>query len=271
MPFFNSGKIRLYFEERGAGVPLIFLHGFSLDRRIWQGQTDYFAEKYRVIVCDARGHGKSDAPETDYAREDRVTDLLNLAEHLSLPQFHLTGHSMGGGDALSFAIDYQDRLLSLTLNAAVAAGWRPSKRFRDYTDVARGKGIGEARRQWIDSVLSNYDKKNAKLRKRLETIMLDFSGSPWLDPMKGKYPKRDDLGLAGRLKVPTMIIVGRRDIFFRPLAEQLHQIIPGSQLEIMPEAGHMVNLESPAGFNSILEKFLAEAGGQNFPSGTQDA
>ncbi len=258
MPFFNSGKQKLYYEESGTGVPLIFLHGFSLNGRMWKGQVDYFSGKYRVIAYDARGHGKSDSPETGYSREERAGDLMNLAVSLGLPQFHLVGLSMGGGDALCFAVEHQDRLLSLTLVATVASGYTPTVQLNDYTAVLREKGLVEAKRMYIESSLSRYGKQHEKIKVELEMMMNEFSGSYWLDPMMGKYPKRDDVLLSARVRIPTLIVAGKNDISWMPLAKILNEKMLDSRLKLLSGVGHMVNLEAPEIFNKILEEFLTE-------------
>ena len=260
MSYFDSGNVRIYFETAGKGVPLVLLHGFSLDRRMWNRQADYFARDYTIIMPDARGHGLSGTPPTDYAREDRTRDIENLIDHLELGRFHLLGFSMGGGDALAYAIDHPERLLSLTLVGTVAAGWKPPKRFRDFSDSAREKGIEETRRKYMESILSYYEKRQSHLKDEMSRMMLDFSGMPWLDPMKGKYKKRDDINLCRNVSVPTLLIVGQHDIFFRPLAEQLHKLIGNSRLEVIKNAGHMVNMEKGEDFNSIVGTFLKGAG-----------
>nr|MBN2277101.1 alpha/beta hydrolase [candidate division Zixibacteria bacterium] len=257
MPYCKSADVNIYYEIHGSGLPLMFLHGFTLDGRMWRDQVDYFKERYRVIICDARGHGRSEAPETGYAREDRAGDIHKLADLLNLTKFHLIGLSMGGGDAVSFAIDQQERLLSLTLAATVVSGWMPSKRYHDFSREAKEKGCDAALRDYMQATLGYYDKRHPALKKRLHEIMSDFSGGPWLDPMKGKYPKRDDLALVSGLEIPILIMAGQHDIYFRPLAERLHHLIKNSRLEILKDVGHMVNLENPAEFNKILETFLS--------------
>ncbi|MFH2037639.1 MAG: alpha/beta hydrolase [Candidatus Zixiibacteriota bacterium] len=257
MPFIKSNSVKIYYEVVGSGDPVIFLHGFSLDRTMWKDQVESFSKDYQVFAVDARGHGKSDAPETGYAREDRAEDILNLANELGLEKFHLVGFSMGGGDALSFAIDHQDRLMSLTLIGTVAAGWVPRKKFRDFSSVARENGIESARTLYIKSSLSHYETRNREIKEKLEKMMTGFSGKSWTDPKKGKYLVRDDLRLSSLLELPVLIIIGQHDIFFRPLAEQLNESIFESKLEIVKDTGHMVNMETPEKFNKLLSDFLA--------------
>lgn len=260
MPFVDSDGVRLFYAKRGRGEPLMFLHGFGLHHKMWADQIDYFADNYLTLGPDARGHGRSDSPPSNHARENRVGDIHAIMKHLKLAKIHLVGLSMGGGDALAFAIDHPDRLHSLTLAGTVAAGWRPVKRYKDYSDLARSKGVEYVKERFIKSALSYYDKRNYNVKMRLNEIMHDFDGVYWLDPMKGKYPIRDDLESTPNLMVSTLIVVGQHDIFFRPLAEKLAGLIPESRLEIIKESGHMVNMEKPDEFNTVLEGFLEDIG-----------
>jgi pimeloyl-ACP methyl ester carboxylesterase len=260
MPFVESDGVRLFYAKCGKGEPLMFLHGFGLHHEMWADQIDYFAKRYMTIAPDARGHGRSDSPPSNHARENRVDDILAIIEQLELTRIHLVGLSMGGGDALAFAIDHPDRLYSLTLAGTVAAGWQPVKRYKDYSDSAKNKGVEYVKEKFIKAALSYYDKRNYNVKTRLNEIMHEFDGVYWLDPMKGRYPIRNDLELAAHLKVPTLIVVGQHDIFFRPLAEKLAGLIPDSHLEIIKDSGHMVNMEKPDEFNAVLEEFLNEIG-----------
>lgn len=256
MPYAESDGVKIYYEIKGEGEPLVFLHGFGLNRKMWQYQIDYFSQKYMTIAIDARGHGKSDSPVTDHAREHRVSDTLNVINHAKLDRVHLIGLSMGGGDALSLAIDHPDRLLSLTLAGTVAAGWKASKRYKDYSDIAKSDGVDRARVIFRKMVTSYYESRNKELKERLAAIVDEFNGIYWLDPMKGKYKVRDDLLLVHNINTPTLIIIGQNDIFFRPLAEKLTADIAGAGLEVIKDSGHMVNMEKPKEFNRVLESFL---------------
>ena len=124
MPFADLDDIRIHYldNERNA-APLIFLHGFTLDHRTWRMQSVYFDKRYRVILVDSRGHGLSEVPKTNYARSDRVRDLLNLLDYLNIEKAHIVGLSMGGTTGIGFALDNSDRLLSLTLASTGAAGY----------------------------------------------------------------------------------------------------------------------------------------------------
>ena len=263
MPYISSGSVKLFYEEKGKGIPLLFLHGFSLDHRMWRDQINYFSSRYRTIAPDARGHGKSDSPESGYAREDRIGDVLNLMAQLKLPRANLVGLSMGGGDALALAIDHQDKLRSLTLADTVAAGYKPKVRPRDPSHLLSEMSLEDVKRKFIDSSLSRFGKDMQEIRKKLETMMVSFSGKVWADPMKGKYPKRDDLKMAASIRIPSLIIVGKRDLSWLPLSLKLSETVLDSRLEILPGIGHMSNMEAPDKFNMILDKFLTALDNSN--------
>jgi pimeloyl-ACP methyl ester carboxylesterase len=237
------------------------MHGFSLTHQMWDEQVEVFSRSYRVVCYDARGHGLSDSPETGYSREERANDLLNLADYLNIGRFNLVGFSMGGGDALYLAIERQEKLITLTLVGAAASGYKPTTKMRDYGKMARETGLEEAKRAFIKSSLSRYDSNRAAIKGKLEKMMNQFSGRYWLDPNFGKHPKRDDVRLSAKIRIPSLIIAGKNDISWAPLSRLLSETILDARLELLPGVGHMVNLEAPDKFNSILRSFLSDKGG----------
>ncbi len=266
MPFAKLDNLRLYYEDHGPtdtdaapstpGV-LIFLHGFTLDHRMWSAQVPCFEKTHRVIVPDARGHGFSDAPETGYSRAHRVDDLRRLVDSLNLSRFHLVGLSMGGSTAIGYALKHQERLSSLTLASTGAAGFQVGKKISRIDDIARQHGVRQAKQKWREITLSWYGHDKQNIKNLMQIMMDEHSGAIWRDPMRGRYPKEDDLERVRHITVPTLIVAGQADSIFVPLAKLLHQRMPGSELRVFPGAGHMVNLEEPKLFNRELKQFVA--------------
>jgi 3-oxoadipate enol-lactonase len=259
LPFVHNNDVRLHYEEHGAGEPVIFLHGFTLDRRMWAGQAEFLKADYRVILADARGHGLSDAPPTGYSRDDRVADLLTLADSLEIEKFRVVGLSMGGVTAIGFALAYQKRLESLTLVSSGAAGYDFGKKLSRLDQIARSRGIEAARRKWKTMTLVWYKEGSEHIKALMETMIDDHSGAIWLDPMRGKYTRRHDLAAVHRITVPTKIIAGGSDQMFAGLSRELAGRIEGASLSIYDGVGHMVNLEAPSRFNDELKLFLEVA------------
>ena len=261
MPYANHNDVRLYYEGAGEGEALVLLHGFSLDRRMWRPQVEFFQKHFHVVTPDARGHGLSDVPLSGYSRADRVNDLAGLVDSLGIESFHLVGLSMGGATALGFALAHQERLKSLTLVSTGAAGYGAGKKFAQLDDVARQQGVDVALRRWKTWALGWYKEDKRELRELLDTMISEYSGAVWRDPMRGKYQSEDDLSRAAEITVPTAIFAGELDKMWVPLSERLHERIAGSSLTIYPGAGHMLNLEDPNRFNADLKVFLEGAAG----------
>ncbi len=260
-----NSDLRIHYQTSGnpesAKGALVFAHGFTLDYRLWQGQLEYFASArtgsgYFSVAFDSRGHGLSDAPETGYSRDHRETDLIAVVDELKLEKFHLIGLSMGGATAIGFAIDYPERLASLTLVSAGVTAHNPSRHLDALTKLAREKGVEAARERWIESGLSYYKDEDNPARKLLEVMMREHSAAPWADPNRGGYKHRNDLELLKDMPVRTLILVGAKDLKFIPIGEKMHQAIPNSKLEVIPNIGHIINLEMPDEFNRRLETWI---------------
>ncbi len=256
MPYADLGDIRLYYEESGSGVPVVFLHGFTLDRRMWNPNADFFAAHYSVILVDARGHGLSSAPQTGYSRDDRVEDLRRFVEHIGLDRFHLVGLSMGGSTAIGYALRYQSKLKSVTFVSTGAAGYKLPRNFSRFDELAKTEGLESARSAWRELALKWFKGKRSDPHDLMKQMIDEHSGAIWMDPLRGKYPSTPDLDQVHTIKVPTCVIAGDRDKVFEPLSQALHQRIAGSRLTIMKDAGHMLNLERPEEFNRLLGDFL---------------
>ena len=191
MPHADLGELRLYYEGAGEGEALVFLHGFTLDRRMWRPQVEHFRDRYHVITPDARGHGLSDAPLSGYSRAHRVQDLAQLIDHLKIDSLHLVGLSMGGATAIGYALEHQERLKSLTLVSTGAAGYSPGKKIDRLDQIARESGVAAALAKWKEWSLSFYKDDRRELRDPLDTMMSEYSGAVWKDPMRGQYPRED--------------------------------------------------------------------------------
>ena len=264
MPYADLGDYRLYYEETGPESPddlkdkrpLVFLHGFTLDRRMWSREAERFGRAYRVIVPDALAHGLSDAPATGYSRGDRVEHLRRFLDKLEIARAHVIGLSMGGSTAIGLALDYPDRMASMTLVDSGVAGFSSGKRIGHIDQIAREKGLEAARRKWMKTALVFYKQDKAHIKQLLATMMAEHSGAVWMDEMRGKYPRLVDLEVVERITVPTMIFVGELDRIFVPLAQELNRKIKTSRLSIFEGVGHMLNLEAPERFELELDQFL---------------
>ncbi|MFZ5980514.1 MAG: alpha/beta fold hydrolase, partial [Candidatus Zixiibacteriota bacterium] len=127
--------------------------------------------------------------------------------------------------------------------------------------MAREKGLETARRKWKDISLGWYGPEQEDIRKLMEKMIDEYSGSAWKDDRRGNYPKLNDMDKLDKIQVPTRIFAGRLDKIFLRLARLLHEGIAGSHLSIIDNVGHMLNLEASEQFNAELKVFLEGVAG----------
>lgn len=251
---------RLYYEVAGAGEPVVLIHGFTLDTRMWDQQFAVFAERYRVLRYDARGFGRSDLPGAlPYSHAD---DLHVLLAHLDLMPATLIGLSMGGGIAADVAVAYPEAVCALVLvDAAVgghvwSAAWQASHALM--WERGRASDITTARRLWLDHGLFAPAREQPAVAASLERIVGDYSGWHWVNtnPSRGLQPPA--MSQIQRVAAPTLVVVGEHDLpDFHACAECLRRDMSDARLVVLPGAGHMANMETPERFNTVVLEFLS--------------
>jgi pimeloyl-ACP methyl ester carboxylesterase len=275
MPFARTGDgVRLYWEERGRGDPLLFIHEFAGDHRSWEPQVSHFEDRYRCIVYAARGYPPSDVPEDEsaYSQMRAVEDAREVLDAAGVERGHVVGLSMGGFCALHLGLRHPDRTRSLVV-AGCGYGAQPERQesFRIESEaiaaafaeegsaaVAERYAVGPARVQlqnknrpaWelFARQLAEHDSRGAAL-----TMLGVQSRRPSL------YDLRSELA---ELSVPTLILAGDEDEGCLEPDLMLKRTIPLSGLAFLPRTGHTCNLEEPEVFNAMVERFLdaVEAG-----------
>lgn len=246
---FNHG--RLYYEVRGSGEPFVFIHGFTLDHRMWQPQVEYHSRRARVITYDARGFGRSSAPAGPYNHHD---DLHALLDHLGVQSTHIVGLSMGGRVAVNFTLEYPARVLSLSLLDSALDDYNDPT---DWNVHARTEGLDRAKQNWLNHPLFDGTRRHPEVVAALKPIVADYTGWHWLnrDPQipRSTHAKRR----LSEIRAKTVVVVGEQDLaYFRDIAHFLAANISGARLEVIPNAGHMVNMEAPDRVNRLLEQNL---------------
>jgi pimeloyl-ACP methyl ester carboxylesterase len=240
------------------GQPVVFVHGFSLDRRMWDDQLPAFGATHRVLRYDARGFGRSSLPTAEYAHAD---DLRALVDHLGLGPVHVVGLSMGGGIAASFALAHPDATRSLVLVDAVIPGHRWSPAFGQFLSSvgqrARERGVAAARELWLGSELFAPARERPAVAAKLDAIVADYSGWHWLHRNPERAGAPSALERIDRVGAPVLLVLGQRDLpDFYDCADRVAARLPGAERVVVPRAGHMSNMEEPARFDAAVLAFL---------------
>ena len=261
--------VRMHYEEHGRGEAVLFLHGFSLDSRMWNHQLG-LAKKYRVVVADMRFHGRSDAPEGSTATPaEAADDIRALLDHLKVRRAHLVGLSMGTGYAVESALRYPERVLSLTLASPAISGVKTPPEamaaFMKGIEAYPKEGADGFRRAWMADPLFAQVNARPELRKELEAMVGAYDVDALFRVMgKGRpSPPPPQLDRLGEVKAPTLIVVGALDQPHILLSgEEAAKRIPGARKITYAGAGHLLTMEQPDKFNRDLDAFLSGKAGR---------
>jgi 3-oxoadipate enol-lactonase len=252
---------RIYFEVTGSGQPVVFVHGFSLDTRMWDDQVEAFAPEYEVIRYDVRGFGRSGPGMSEPFSS--IDDLKALLDYLGYRTAHIVGLSMGGGIATSFAAVYPQATLSLVPVDSNLWGYRFSsawnESFSGLGPTATDKGVEAAKRYWLAHELFVPANEQPEVAARLRAMVGDFSGWHWLhdDGERGLDPPT--IERLPRIGVPTLVVLGERDLpDFHQISERLATQIPNARKVVLANVGHMSNMEDPTAFNLAVLEFLRD-------------
>ncbi len=267
VPTFERGFVKvpgaeLYYEALGEGEPLILLHRFLLDHRMWDPQFEALAVKYRVIRYDARGHGLSRHAGAPYRHWQ---DLDGLVEDLGLGRVHVMGLSLGGGTAVDFALERPEQVRSLITIASDLGGYR--LKGEDYLAnrkqeiAAWWKGDVAARieafqRSWTDGHRSP-DEVDPAVREQVRRMVA--ANLRWSTrPNESSAPGAPALERLAEIHVPTLLFAGSLDMSdVHTKIDLLAGQIQGAKKVEIPGAAHMVNMEQAGELNRIVLEFLS--------------
>jgi 3-oxoadipate enol-lactonase len=261
----DTARTRLAVHTSGSGLPLLLLHGFPLDHRMWRRQAA-LADHVRLIVPDQRGFGGSGGPgPADIAQlADDAVALLD-ALHVTRPAA-VCGLSMGGYVAQHVAVRHPDRVAALVLVDTRLDADTPEARAARADLAAKVGRIGqrivaEAMIPRLLSASTGSDPDRVAVEQELRE-MIQAQPIPTIQAALAALGSRPDMTEAMRhVAVPTLLVVGAEDAITPPAClEEAERIMPQARLLVVPRAGHMVPMESAAVFNRAVLEFLAAAG-----------
>jgi len=248
------------YDDRGRGLPLLFIHGYPLNRTLWEPQIDDLSYTTRVLTVDLRGHGESDPMPGPYPMDMLADDCISLLDALGITTpIVICGLSMGGYVTFAFYRRYAARVAGLILTATRAgADSSESKANRDKSAVlAQEKGADVIAEAMLPRLLSPKTlTARLDLVDRVRKIMRGISVEGIVGDLTGMRDRLDSTPLLTQINIPTLIIYGADDQII-PLSEVefIHQAIINSELKIIPDAGHLPNLEQPELFNQVVKEF----------------
>jgi pimeloyl-ACP methyl ester carboxylesterase len=260
--------VKLYYEEVGTGIPIVFVHEFAGDARSWEAQLRHFGRRYRCIAYNARGYPPSDVPESveHYSQNRARDDIRAVLDGLAIDKVHIVGLSMGGFATLHFGFTYRERARSLAI-CGCGYGAEPDQHAKFAAEseataarivetgmakVSETYALGPSRVQFQNADPRGWHEFAGQLAGHSST-----GSANTLCGVQSRRPSLYDLtDEMARITAPTLILTGDEDWACLAPGILMKKNIATAGLGVMPNCGHAINLEDPDTFNRHLDEFF---------------
>jgi pimeloyl-ACP methyl ester carboxylesterase len=255
-----NGRIVGY-DESGSGTPLVLIHGYPLNRMMWEAQWEGLALQARVIAPDLRGFGESEMVDAPVEISTYADDVREFLQALGIEEpAVICGLSMGGYVAMVYLRRYPENIAGIIFaNTKATPDSIEGKAGRD-------KNIALAREKGADAIAEGMLPKmfapktytaNTELVEQTKHIMTSATVSGIVGALRAMRDRPDSMSTLLEMSTPTLIIAGADDQLM-PMAEQenMKQAARNSTLVVIPEAGHLSSMEQPDAFNHAVAEFL---------------
>jgi 3-oxoadipate enol-lactonase len=253
-----DGKLAVHMAGRPQAPVMMLGHAILTSTKVWLAQIALLVQQgYRVVSVDARGHGQSSEPHTTCSMDDLVADHIDVLDALAIHHVHFMGLSLGAMVGLGLGILHPHRIASLILCSgradappAVAAPWD------ERIAVAREQGTAaladSTAERWFGKEFLQADPATARTVKE----MVGGTSVGGFIACARALQGLDYLNRVGNIAAPVQLIAGARDGALPDVIRDLQRRIRGANLELIPDAGHLPNIEQPAAFNDMIVRRL---------------
>lgn len=273
MSFAAVNGVIICYESYGDGFPVIFLHGFGSKKEVWKPQIEDFSKKFRMIILDRRGTGRSERPDYSYTMNDVLYDIKDLMDELQIKSTHLIGRSFGGMIAQNFVLKFPGYVKKLVLIATYA------KAEEEHVNLIVANRIKEVEllktdptQAFLNSIKMLYHqsfqremKKNPKRKFYNSFSMEDLIEEKTIDPPRPQdiinqgniMKEHNTLDRLSEIKHDTLLLGASHDRLIPKTAMiEMHKQITNSTLEFIDKAGHFMTLSRASEVNKIIIDFL---------------
>lgn len=237
---------------------ILFVHGHPFNHTMWKYQHDAL-HNFRLILPDLRGYGQSDHQFDKIYIEEQALDLALLLDQLEIEKVHLVGLSMGGQIIVEFHRLFPQKVISLAICASTPSAETPESYAHRLQLASTIKEVGMlAYTQQAIHEYINLEKvgTNSAVYQHLFDMMSNITAVGAAASHRGRAERRDNFAYLQQIKVPTLVIAGEKDYFFKVAdVEQVAQQIVGARFHLIHHAGHLPNMEQPDIFNEVLLNF----------------
>jgi pimeloyl-ACP methyl ester carboxylesterase len=255
--------MKIAHETRGAGEPLVLVHGLAYDRAGWGRFPDLLAEHFRVVLIDNRGVGESDAPPGPYTVSEMAADVVGVLDELGIDRTNLFGVSLGGYIAQELTLTHPGRVEKLVLCSTAPGGPKAvpmpvatQQVFATYPTMEREAGL----RMFVENSLGA---RGVRERPELveEIFRYRLGHAPTVEAWVAQATAGatyDSYDRIGAIDVPTLVVHGDADVVVDPgNAALLGELIPNARVELIPDRGHLMVWEDSERVAELVTEFLS--------------
>jgi len=260
MPTVISNGIKIHYEERGSGDPLILIMGLGAPGNRWKDHVAAYEEHFRCILVDNRGAGESDRPPGPYTTRMMADDTAGLMVALGIENARIAGISMGSAIAQELALSYREKVRSLVL----VSSWSRSDRytqtvfehFKKMRELAPPADFTQLLQLWIASA-TYYEEHFDEMVQDQGRAQEDYMPVDAFQAQSDACIMHDAFDRLGMITARTIFTVGDADIFTPlRLTVEMHERMPGSEMVVFKGLGHIHHWEDLERFNAVTTQFL---------------
>ena len=264
MPFLQTNGINLHYAEQGDGPPLLLIMGITASGGVWQKHADFWQQRFRCVMPDNRGVGRSDKPAGPYDSAMMADDLAGVLDQLGLEDVRVVGCSMGSTIAQQLALRHAAKIRSLVLMCPWARCDRYATGIFEHMMMQKARLRPEEFAHYIQLLIFSKQTWNsadgyAGLQQGRRDAAFESEPQPLhgLEAQAAACIAHNVLADLGRIACPTLVIGGDADIFTPPwMAREVAGAIPRSELHLYPGAGHAFHWEQMDDFNPRVREWL---------------
>lgn len=268
MPFAESNGIRLYYEERGSGDPLILIMGITAPGQVWEDHASFWEQEFRCIQVDNRGVGRSDKPEGPYTMAQMADDYAGLMDHLNISSARVVGVSMGSPIAQQLALRHPQKVRCMVQMCPWARCDRKAKGIFQHMVNAKAHLRPEDFQQFIQLLI--FDKSTWDDDEEYEGLLegqKEAANEQRPQPLHGLEGQaqacinHNVLDRLSQITQPCLVIGGKEDQFTPTwMAREVAAALPNSTIHLYPNSGHAFHWENINDFNPRVLDWLKENG-----------
>lgn len=247
--------VKIAYDRHGSGQPLVLLHGYPLDHRIWNEIVPLLEDDFDMLLPDLRGFGQSEVVEEQYTLADMAADVAALLDELGIQKTYIAGHSMGGYTSLAFVRNYPERVLGLGLIASQAPNDTPERKKGRYASAE------EIMKTGVEPVVENMTPKltpDEQVQAEVHDVIAQQHRTGLANAMKAMAERQDSTPQLSSFQFPVVLVHGEADELI-PVerAREITEALKTVYLVELSGVGHMPMLEKPRETADALRKLIS--------------